>query len=179
LTPDLETRRRLVSEMVRLSLWYVRLLLGQGEITPRDLPQALSRRVNLYRLTTLWDGIRDPALGHADPKWARLCGELARLILAAPAEDTSELEERGLSLLWPALEGRLPLDVGPPCQRTCGCWTYELAWEGIADGQGWLGRLFNPTHAGPCGSPWLRAGARSCTSRISTRQPPPSPGSPS
>jgi hypothetical protein len=146
LTPDLDTRKRLVSGMVRLSLWYVRLLLAQGKITARDLPRALSCRVNLYRLTVLWDGVRDPALGYADPEWTRLRGELARLILATPAEDTSELETQGLSLLWPALEGRLPQDVGPPRQRPFGCWSYELAWEGMGDGPGWLGKLSNPTH---------------------------------
>ena len=57
------------------------------------------------------------------------------------------MEDQSLSLLWPVVEGRLPLDVGPPPpRRPLGCWAYEPAWEGIGDGPGWLGKLSNPTH---------------------------------
>jgi hypothetical protein len=145
-TPDLATRERLVTEMIRLSLWYVRQLLDRGEIPVRDLPRTLTCRVNLYRLTVLWDGVRDPAYGHEDPAWDRLSEELARLLLASPAEDTAALEEQGLALLWPLAEKRLPLDVGPPRQQPFGCWSYARAWEGIGDRPGRLGRLVNPGH---------------------------------
>lgn len=146
LTPDLKTREHFVREMVRLSLWYVRRLLARGEITPGDLPRALTCRVNLYRLTLLWDEVHDPATGAAGPEWTRLCGRLSGLLLASPDGDTARLEEEGLAVLWPFLEPRLPLDVGPPRRRPHGCWSYELAWEGIGDRQGWLGKLSNPTH---------------------------------
>lgn len=146
LTPSLEMRKRLVTEMVRLSLWYVRQLLGRGEIAGSGIVDALTCRVNLYRLTTLWDGRNDPARGHVDPEWERRAEELARLVRGSPAGDTTALEERGLALLWPLLEPRLPQDVGLPTPRPFGCWRYDLAWAGIGDRPGLLGKLRNRTH---------------------------------
>ena len=130
--------------MIRLSLWYLRRLLAQRVLAPPDLARALTTRVNLYGLTTLWNGVQSPALGHADPAWAPFASELSRCILAARADDTSRLEEEGLSVLWPVVEGRLPLDVGPPCRQPFGCWVYEPAWDGLGTGPGLLGKLRSP-----------------------------------
>lgn len=143
-SPDLETRRRVVTGMVRLSLWYVRRLLARRQIAGGDLPRALVDRVNLYKLTSLWDGKQDPRRGEVDPAWNGLAAELSRLVAASPETDTSALEEKGLALLWPLLEKRLPEDVGPPDQRAHECWIYELEWDGMGVGPGLKSKLSNP-----------------------------------
>jgi hypothetical protein len=125
--------------MIRLGIWYVRWLLASGQIAERQVGDALTRRVNIYRLTTFWDGSGDPACGVRDREWERLVARLASLVPRFDVEQVSELEEVALALLRPWLR------VSPErVERSAfGCWTYEIVGESIADGPGLLGRLTN------------------------------------
>jgi hypothetical protein len=125
--------------MIRLGVWYVRCLLAHGRISERHLRDALTRRVNIYRLTSLWDGVRDPASGFRDPDWDRLVDRLVSLQLRFPFEVVSELEEESVVLLAPWLGDRLEQPEGP----LFGCWAYEVVGESVTDGPGLLGRLTN------------------------------------
>jgi hypothetical protein len=125
--------------MIRLGVWYVRWLLAHRRISERHLPDALTRRVNIYRLTSLWDGIRDPASGFRDPDWDRLVDRLASLELRFSFEHVSELEEHSVALLRPWLGDTTEQLEGP----LFGCWAYEVVGESITDGPGVLGRLTN------------------------------------
>ena len=128
-----------VEGMIRLGIWYVRQLLASGHITERHVHDALTRRVNIYRLTSLWDGVHDPACGFRDREWDRVVERLVSLVQCFPLEQTAELEERALALLRPWL--RFVPEPSP--QPAFGCWTYEVIGEGITDGPGLLGRLTN------------------------------------
>lgn len=145
-TLDPEIRWRYVQGMTRLSVWYVRSLLERGEITKGQVPAALSRRVDLYRLTDLWDGTTAASDGLAQSAWRQLAEQMAGWICSTPFSDVSSLEERSLALLTPSLEARLPKDVGPPPARPFACWTYDLGWEGLGDRPGLLGKLSNKAH---------------------------------
>jgi hypothetical protein len=143
---DVAIRTRFVKEMTKLNLWYVRQLLAREEITTKDVPLALTRRVNIYRMTTFWDGTHDPAFGYNDPSWHRLAERLAKLVCETPADDTSALEEKGLALLWPLLKQRIPLDVRPVPPQPFGCWRYAPAWCCISDQAGRWRKFFNVTY---------------------------------
>ncbi len=145
-TPDIETRRRYVHGMVRLGVWYTRLLLERGEIPNDELPIALSRRVDLYRFTDLWNGVHEAEDGLADTAWMIHATTIARWVRDAPITATDRLEAQVLAHLTPTLEARLPKDVGPPPLRPFGCWTFDLGWPGLADGPGLLGKLSNRAH---------------------------------
>jgi hypothetical protein len=125
--------------MIRLGVWYVRWLFASGQISERDIPGALTRRVNIYRLTTLWDGIRDPASGFRDPEWDHLVERLVSLARRIPLEQVSELETLAVALLRPWLRVAPEYPDGP----LFGCWTYEVVGESITDGPRLLGRLTN------------------------------------
>lgn len=129
-------RKQFASDMTRLGLWYVHHLLSTGRITRTQLPDALTRRVNIYRLTTLWDGEHDPASGHHDSRWLELAEQLAEWLHDAELEVA---EQRALGLLDPLLatEQRHRTD------RTFGCWWYRAVGEGIADRPGVVGRVTN------------------------------------
>ncbi len=145
-TLEVATRRRYVHGMAGLSVWYVRQLWRRGELMAEDVPGALCERVNLYRLTDLWDG-RDPAAtGVGDPAWQAVAGQLAEWICAVPPEGEAALEGQAIDLLQPLLEARVAKDVGPPPVRTFECWTYELGWTGLASRPGLLGKLRNREH---------------------------------
>jgi hypothetical protein len=146
MTEDLVIRTQFITEMIRLNLWYVHQLLTRGAITDRDISSALTRRVNIYRMTALWDGTHDPAYGYHDPAWNRLANQLAKLVCAAPAADTSALEEEGIALLWPLLEPRIPLDLGSAPPPPFGCWRYNLAWCCIGDRAGRWRKFLHVTY---------------------------------
>src|SRR5690348_7807761 len=120
---------RFAQEMTSLNLWYVWQLKRTGRILAEDIAEALTSRVDIYRMTSLWDGVHDPKLGHVDPEWNRITKELTRLILDSPSDDSRAMEERGLAFLWPLLEKRdayrrLPIIHRPVQPRPFGCWTY-------------------------------------------------------
>jgi hypothetical protein len=125
--------------MIRLGVWYVRWLLASGQISEHDVRDALTRRVNIYRLTSLWDGIRDPACGFRDPEWDRLVERLASLSRRIPFEQVSELGALAVALLRPWLRVTPEQPHGP----LFGCWSYEVVGESITDGPGLFGRLTN------------------------------------
>ncbi len=145
-TLDLEKRRRYVHGMGRLAVWYVRVLLERGEVAVDDLPLALCKRVDLYRLTDLWSGTNDRDDGLADPEWMSRAREIAGWIGSTPMDGIGELEQRVLAALEPSMEARMRKDVGPPPVRPFECWSYELGWPGLADGSGVLGKVTNPVH---------------------------------
>jgi hypothetical protein len=132
-------RREYSEGIIKLGVWYVRWLLASGQISERHVLDALTRRVNIYRLTLLWDGTRDPACGFRDPEWERLAEALASLTRHLPFERVFELEELAVTLLRPSLRVMPEQPEGP----TFGCWTYEVVGESITDGPGLLGRLTN------------------------------------
>jgi hypothetical protein len=145
-TLDPAIRLRYVEGMTRLSVWYVWHLLQKGGITPAQVPNALCTRVNLYRLTDLWDGRGDADNGENNPAWQPLVSQIAAWVQTTPATATDTLETRTVELLQPLLEARIPKDVGPPPVRPFACWTYELGWPGLGSRPGLLGRLANPAH---------------------------------
>ncbi len=145
-TLDPEARRRYVHGMVRLGVWYTRLLLERGELRRDDLPVALSTRVDLYRLTDLWNGRNEAEDGLADAAWMDQATQIARWVRDTPMAATETLEKQVLAFLAPTLEQRLPKDVGPPPVRPFGCWTFDLGWPGLADRPGFLGKLSNRAH---------------------------------
>ena len=145
-TPDIETRRRYVHGLVRLGVWSPRLLLERGEIPSDELPVALSKRVDLYRFTDLWNGVHEAEDGLADTAWMIHATTIARWVRDAPMTATDRLEAQVLAHLAPTLEARLPKDVGSPPLRPFGCWTFDLGWPGLADGPGLLGKLSNCAH---------------------------------
>ena len=145
-TLDEKARRRYVRGMTRLGVWYVRTLLERGEIRRDELSAALSKRVDLYRFTDLWNGRNDSDDGLADAEWRKLSTQIAHWMRETPIGETDGLEERVLALLEPSIERRLPKDVGPPPARPFGCWTYDLGWAGLADGPGLLGKVRNRAH---------------------------------
>ncbi|MGI4827290.1 MAG: hypothetical protein ACRYFU_03730 [Janthinobacterium lividum] len=132
--------------MTRLAVWYVRILLERGDVRPDDLPIALCKRVDLYRLTNFWNGTLDTNDGLTDPEWRPLATEIAAWIRSTPMCEVDRLEQHVLAFLEPSIEERLPKDVGPPPVRPFECWTYELGWPGLADGAGLWGKLSNPVH---------------------------------
>jgi hypothetical protein len=145
-TLDPAIRLRYVEGMTRLSVWYVWHLRQKGGIAPETVPEALCTRVNLYRLTDLWDGRGDADNGQNNPRWLPLVEEIAAWIQDAPTDQVSSVEDRTVGLLRPLLEARVPKDVGPPPVRPFACWTYELGWPGLGSRPGLLGRLTNPAH---------------------------------
>lgn len=149
-TLDPDIRRRYVRETVKLGVWYVHRLIETGAVASEQAADALTRRVDIYRLTPLWDGTHDTASGYKDPAWNRMARDLAALVTGGGP--VAEIEERALAYLAPHLEARVARDVGPPPVRPFGCFTYELGWAGIGDRQGLLGKLTNVVHLGA----WLR-----------------------
>jgi hypothetical protein len=107
----LEARRDFVEGVVPLSLWLARRLWHKG----MALPEAITARTNIYRLTCLWDGTHHPAHprdGRRDRRWEELLAQLELLFTRhADAEEPEALERQGLELLWPVLEPRLAVDV--------------------------------------------------------------------
>ena len=102
-TLDQEIRRRYVHGMTRLGVWYVRLLLERGEIRSEELPLVLSKRVDLYRFTDLWNGTNESADGTADGEWIELATQISVWVRETPIEDTDRLEQRVLSYLEPTI----------------------------------------------------------------------------
>lgn len=147
--------------MTKLSVWYIRQLLEKKEILDQQIEVALCNRVDLYRFTSYWDGIKAPETSMDDPRWKKIAFDLANIIRIAPPNNTAQMEEDCLSRLLPLIEARLPFDVGPPPIRPFGCWTYELGWEGIRDPKGFR-KWFHPAR----GLRWVRK---------QLQQPPPPP----
>ena len=138
-----ETRARFARSITRLQLWYVRQLLVRGDIRTGGVPTALTRRVNIYRRTVLWDGVHDPATGHRDRAWEQLAATLAALVQKAAADDGRHLEETGLAILWPLLEPTLARAERVPAAGRFGCWSYRPVGEGIGSRPGMRGALRN------------------------------------
>lgn len=133
---DPALRKKFATELTRLGLRYVQWLVAERQISVAAIPDALTRRVNIYRLTRLWNGQDDPALGHRDFHWSTLTAQLAAWIRNAPTE---ELEAQAVEVLEPLLSDQ----PEPLPQPSFGCWSYEVVGEGIADGPGVWGRVAN------------------------------------
>jgi hypothetical protein len=133
-------RQDYAEAMVRLGVWYVGHLLATGRIAARQTRDALTRRVNLYRLTSLWDGARDPADGFHDPAWEHVIDSVVPLFARFSIDAAAALEDAALAVIRPLL---LPTREPVP-GRVFGCWSYEVIGEHLTDGPGLLGRLTNP-----------------------------------
>jgi hypothetical protein len=151
-TLEISIRRRFVFEMTKLSVWYLRRLLSRNEISVADLEQSLCQRVDLYRFTSLWDGIKQPQESIYDTRWKKVAAELSKVIENAHSVNTDEMEAQCLSLLTPLIEERLPFDVCPPPVRPYSCWTYGPGFAGLRDPKDVFGKLVNFNR----GSRWLR-----------------------
>ena len=138
--------RSYAENMVELGIWFTCLCVERsrpGDLGDRALSDVLSRWVNLYRLTTWWDGLveTDVASGWHDPAWERTLVQLREIVRAVRWPETREAERRALELLKPVLAENLngrPLGV-----ETFGCWHYVPVGAGIADGPGAFGQLRN------------------------------------
>jgi hypothetical protein len=86
---DARLKQDYVEGMIRLGIWYVRQLLASRHISERHIRDALTRRVNIYRLTSLWDGSHDPACGLRDQEWDHVVGCLGDLVKSFPLEQTA------------------------------------------------------------------------------------------
>jgi len=146
---DEDPRREYAFGMVRLGLWYARRLASRRgpdvqKVPEREIEDILSRWVNLFRLTDLWDGslAGDVASGARHATWDELLRQLVPMVRESSLDDTATLEERGLELLRPGVERQL-LTPAPVVDRPFGCWTYRLIGAGILDRPGMLGQLTN------------------------------------
>ncbi len=112
-----EIRVHYVSHFLKLSLWYVQLLMDREGIAFED---AIIFRVNVYRNTDFFDGEHHPAWGHEDPDWHAYLKGLKGIFDRCAGR---ALEEEGLAYLWPRVkkEGRRPSKKGRPYE----CWTYD------------------------------------------------------
>ena len=121
---DREIRIHYVSHFLKLSLWYVRVLMARENIAFED---AIVSRVNVYRNTDFFDGTHQPAWGHEDPDWNAYLKGLKAIFDRCEGK---AWEEEGLAYLWPRVtkEGRRPSATGRPYH----CWTYDDGDESIA-----------------------------------------------
>lgn len=125
----LEARRDFIEGFVPLSLHYA--WRRQRDGTP--LEEALTVRINLYRLTSLFDGKNHPARpkpGWRDSRWEEELRALEAIHDRWADEGGSERFERdGYDRLRPLLEARVEQDVGAwprPEDRPYGFFTYDL-----------------------------------------------------
>jgi len=106
-----------VSHFLKLSLWYIKLLMEREDIGFED---AIAHRVNVYRNTDFFDGKHQPAWGDEDPEWD---GYLQGLKAIFDRCEGEVLEEEGLAYLWPHVkkEYHKPSTKGRPYE----CWTFD------------------------------------------------------
>lgn len=95
---------------------------------PAPLFEALDKCVNIYRMTSLYDGRHDPT----DPAfrsrdWEGIKAGLRKRFMAHEDKgDVAALEQDALEYLWPLLESRIERDAVPVRKgpdRPFGCWT--------------------------------------------------------
>lgn len=122
-----------VRHFVRLSLWYTHHLVSTDTTS---LTEALNQRVNIYRLTDLYDGVHHPAQGDHDARWAWFVAELGRLYDRHRARPEA-FEARGLEWLWPRLRARLGRASASASSargaRPFECWWFDHHGEHIAN----------------------------------------------
>ncbi|MBI1925424.1 hypothetical protein HYR99_14380 [Candidatus Poribacteria bacterium] len=117
-----------VREFTKLSLWYAHKRIREGESHFED---AINVRVNIYRNTSLYDGVRHPSHEEVGPEWAEILERLRAIFDRYMNEpSTARLEEEGLDLLWPYLrKHRNP--PPPPESRPYECWSYDCRGDGV------------------------------------------------
>ncbi|MFO1078584.1 MAG: hypothetical protein U1E73_12745 [Planctomycetota bacterium] len=121
-----ESRCDYVLGMVELGLWHAHRLGTAGGRARRPLRDVLSRHVDLYRLTTLWDGVRDVASGHRDGRWDEIVATLDGLAHGHPTEVFVAHAAELLTPLLSFASEATPADA-------IGCWSGVLVGRGIAD----------------------------------------------
>ena len=115
-----------VEEFLKLSLWYVHKCVREEDIPFAD---AVNRRVNIYRHTSLYDGKHHPATDDVGSKWQGIVERLETIHDRHRSQaSTAELEEEGLALLRPYLLARIQQEGDPIKQlqktdRPYGCWS--------------------------------------------------------
>ena len=129
LQPD-PIRVNFVKELTKLSLWYVRKVLREEEISFADAVN----RVDIYRKTSLYDGRSHPSRCDVGPRWAEILDQVKGIFDRHRDDPYSELiEAEGLALLWPYLEARLleNKDQGKgEDERPYECWDGGYSDEG-------------------------------------------------
>ena len=119
-----EIRVHYVSHFLKLSLWYVRVLMEREGIAFED---AIVSRVNVYRNTDFFDGEHHPAWGREDLDWNAYLKGLKAIF---DRREGGAWEDEGLAYLWPRVTkgGRRPSPQGRPYH----CWTYDDGEDYIA-----------------------------------------------
>ena len=127
IAPQDEIRAHFVDGLIRLSLWYIHKLLREEGAS---FAEVVNGCVDIYRNTSLYDGQHHPGRGDkVGPEWdellARLEGVCARHLHTTY---TDKLEEEGMDLLWPYLEGRIGRSPYPEPRledRPYECWRLD------------------------------------------------------
>jgi hypothetical protein len=130
---DFEAFTDFTTGSLRLMVWYARELVDHRE-PGVSVHEALDKRVDILRKTTLYDG-RHPAMGLDPPnaEWEKLKGHLASILGSrSEDEDTSALEDSCLSSIWPLVKPKLrdayvrsrEFTAGP-----FGCWRFAYKDE--------------------------------------------------
>ena len=131
--PSKEVQLEYIKGMVPLMLWYMRLVMGQGQI-PFSL--ALTDYVDIYRKTSYFNlnDANETSLNR--PEWNTIVGKLEALLQGYSSGDspTTKMEQKGLELLWPSLVERI--DRGLPLvefkdETSFGCFFYILEDEAV------------------------------------------------
>lgn len=129
---SLGVRKHYITEIVKLGLWYVWRLRRHSNV---GFEKAIVQYVDIYRLTSLYDGKNYPGKGYVDPVWNGVVSRLKRLYLKYKGcKTTLDLEEEGLAILWPYLEGRLKKDtkiLSKDDPRPYGCFSYKIQPNGV------------------------------------------------
>ena len=125
---DFEAFTDFTTGSLRLMVWYARELVDHRE-PGVSVHEALDKRVDILRKTTLYDG-RHPAMGLDPPnaEWEKLKGHLASILGSrSEDEDTSALEDSCLTLIWPLVKPKLKDAYARSREFTAGpfgCWRF-------------------------------------------------------
>ena len=103
-----QNRKDYVENVTRLSLW----LIDKYCSDTFTFEFLITSKTPIYRLTTLWDGVNNPAVpvdGWKDEKWNNIVAILKDIY--KKKADFRSFEDESLKLLWPILEQRIEVDV--------------------------------------------------------------------
>lgn len=105
LTPDQKIFANYCREFTKLSIWYARKRILEGQ---SDFENAFNERVNIFRNTSLSRGNKHPTKGDVIPEWIAILENVRKVFDRHINDaDTTELEEKSLALFWPVLEARV------------------------------------------------------------------------
>jgi hypothetical protein len=117
-------------EFAKLSLWYVHKRLDEAD---EDFETVVNTRVNIYRNTVLYDFKHHPSQDDVGAEWKAVLERLREVFeRCADEPSTARLEEEGLDILWPYLQGHVArggTPVPPLAERPYECWSHDYRNE--------------------------------------------------